>query len=143
MELDVDLPDDLPVVAHDADAVVRCVINLVSNAAKYSKESNWIGIRARPADGAVEVSVSDRGIGIHPNELDKIFDPFVRSADPRVGTKKGAGLGLTMTAEIMKAHGGKVLVQSRLGKGSTFTLRFPLSSHSHTSRTSDPTRDRR
>ena len=79
----------------------------------------------------------------HPNELDKIFDPFVRSADPRVGTKKGAGLGLTMTAEIMKAHGGKVLVQSRLGKGSTFTLRFPLSSHSHTSRTSDPTRDRR
>ena len=141
MELDVDLPDDLPVVAHDADAVVRCVINLVSNAAKYSKESNWIGIRARAVDGAVEVSVSDRGIGINPNELDKIFDPFVRSADPRVGTKKGAGLGLTMTAEIMKAHGGKVLVQSRLGKGSTFTLRFPLSSHSHTSRTVDPTRD--
>lgn len=141
MELDVDLPDDLPVVAHDADAVVRCVINLVSNAAKYSKESNWIGIRARAVDGAVEVSVSDRGIGIHPNELDKIFDPFVRSADPRVGTKKGAGLGLTMTAEIMKAHGGKVLVQSRLGKGSTFTLRFPLSSHPQHSRTADPSRD--
>ena len=126
MDLDVDLPMDLPVVAHDPDAVVRCVINLVSNAAKYSKDSNWIGVRARKVDGALEVSISDRGIGIHPNDLDRIFDPYFRAPDPRVGTKKGAGLGLTMTNDIMKAHGGKVLVQSRQGKGSTFTLRFPL-----------------
>lgn len=134
MDIDVDLPGDLPVVAHDVDAVVRCVINLVSNAAKYSKESNWIGVRARHVEGALEVSISDRGIGIHPQDLDRIFDPYVRGSDPRVGTKKGAGLGLTMTQEIMKAHGGKVLVQSRLGKGSTFTLRFPLRTSSPSGR---------
>lgn len=138
MDLDVDVPGDLPLVAHDPDAVVRCVINLVSNAAKYSKDSNWIGVRARHVDGALEVSISDRGIGIHPNDLDRIFDPYVRGTDPRVGTKKGAGLGLTMTQEIMKAHGGKVLVQSRLGKGSTFTLRFPLRTSSPAARTTDP-----
>lgn len=140
MDLDVDLPGDLPLVAHDPDAVVRCVINLVSNAAKYSKESNWIGVRARHVEGAIEISVSDRGIGIHPQDLDRIFDPYVRGSDPRVGTKKGAGLGLTMTQEIMKAHGGKVLVQSRLGKGSTFTLRFPLRTSPSAGRTVEPPR---
>lgn len=140
MELDVDLPGDLPPFAHDVDAVVRCVINLVSNAAKYSKESNWIGVRARHVEGALEVSISDRGIGIHGQDLDRIFDPYVRGSDPRVGTKKGAGLGLTMTQEIMKAHGGKVLVQSRLGKGSTFTLRFPLRTSAPTGRTVEPPR---
>lgn len=140
MDLDVDLPGDLPPVAHDVDAVVRCVINLVSNAAKYSKESNWIGVRARAVEGALEVSISDKGIGIHPQDLDRIFDPYVRGSDPRVGTKKGAGLGLTMTQEIMKAHGGKVLVQSRLGKGSTFTLRFPLRTAGPTMRTVEPPR---
>lgn len=140
MDIDVDLPGDLPPVPHDPDAVVRCVINLVSNAAKYSKDSNWIGVRARLVDGALEVNISDRGIGIHPQDLDRIFDPYVRGSDPRVGTKKGAGLGLTMTQEIMKAHGGKVLVQSRLGKGSTFTLRFPLRSALMPTRGAEPHR---
>lgn len=128
MELDVHIPDDLPPVPHDTDAVVRCVINLVLNAAKYSKESNWIGVRARQVEAAVEISVSDRGIGIHPNDLQRIFEPYFRSSDPRVGTRKGVGLGLTITQEIMKAHGGRVDAHSRQGKGTTFTLRFPLNS---------------
>lgn len=126
MELDIQVPSDLPPVPHDADAVVRCIINLMSNAAKYSKDSNWIGVRARKVEGALEVAVSDRGIGIAPADLQRIFEPYFRSNDPRVGTRKGAGLGLTITQEIMKAHGGRVDAQSRPGRGSTFTLRFPL-----------------
>lgn len=126
MELDIQVPTDLPPVPHDADAVVRCIINLMSNAAKYSKDSNWIGVRARKVEGALEVVVSDRGIGIAPADLQRIFEPYFRSNDPRVGTRKGAGLGLTITQEIMKAHGGRVDAQSRPGRGSTFTLRFPL-----------------
>ena len=125
-ELDVHLPVDLPRITHDSDAIVRCVINLVSNAAKYSSDSNWIGVRARVVDDGVEISISDRGIGIAPHDLRRIFEPYYRSQDPRARRRKGTGLGLTITQRIMEAHGGRVVAYSRPGRGSTFTLRFPL-----------------
>jgi signal transduction histidine kinase len=125
-ELDVELPDDLPTISHDADAVAQCVINLVSNAAKYSGPGGWIGVRGRLVDGGVEIVVSDQGIGIAPHDLRMIFEPFFRSADASARRRKGTGIGLAITRYIMEAHGGRVGVQSRPGKGSTFTLRFPL-----------------
>jgi len=125
-ELDVELPDDLPVVHFDADAVAQCVINLVSNAAKYSDPGGWIAIRFRVIDRFVEVAISDRGIGIPPHDLRQIFEPFYRSSDSLARRRKGTGIGLTITRYIMRAHGGDVSVSSRPGKGSTFTLRFPL-----------------
>jgi signal transduction histidine kinase len=125
-ELDVDLPADLPTVYHDPDAVAQCVINLVSNAAKYSPPEGWIGVRGRMVEGGVEITISDKGIGIAPHDLRQIFEPFYRSRDALARRRKGTGIGLTITHYIMKAHGGGVLVQSRPGQGSTFTLRFPL-----------------
>ncbi len=125
-ELDADLPADLPPVFHDGDAIAQCVINLVSNAAKYSPPSGWIGVRGRRVEGGVEITVSDKGIGIAAHDLRQIFEPFYRSRDAQARRRKGTGIGLTITRYIMRAHGGDVLVQSRPGQGSTFTLRFPL-----------------
>ncbi len=125
-DLDVDLPGDLPEVHLDADAVAQCVINLVSNAAKYSEPGGWIGVRGRVVESGVEITISDKGIGIAPHDLREIFEPFFRSRDALARRRKGTGIGLTITRYIMRAHGGDVSVQSRPGKGSTFTLRFPL-----------------
>ncbi len=125
-ELDVELPADLPEVAHDADAIAQCVINLVSNAAKYSDPNGWIGLRGRLVEGGVEITISDKGIGIAPHDLRRLFDPFFRSRDALARRRKGTGIGLTITRYIMRAHGGEVQVASRPGHGSTFTLRFPV-----------------
>lgn len=134
MRLDMVLPDGLPAVHHDADAVAQCVINLVSNAAKYSPEGESIHVEARVARGTlngkeqplIEVAVRDNGIGIAPHDLRSIFEPFYRSNDSLARRRKGTGIGLTITRYIMDAHGGDILVESKPGKGSTFTLRFPL-----------------
>lgn len=125
-ELDVDLPANFPDVPHDGDAVAQCVINLVSNAAKYSEPGGWIGVRGRRVESGVEITVSDKGIGIAPHDLRRLFDPFFRSRDALARRRKGTGIGLTITRYIMRSHGGDVQVASRPGKGSTFTLRFPL-----------------
>jgi two-component system sensor histidine kinase SenX3 len=105
--------------------VAQCVINLVSNAAKYSSPGGWIGVRGRVVEGGVEITVSDKGIGIAAHDLKQLFEPFFRSRDALARRRKGTGIGLTITRYIMVAHGGDVFVQSKPGQGSTFTLRFP------------------
>jgi len=132
--LEVILPDDLPAIHHDVDAVAQCVINLVSNASKYSDSGNTIRVVARVADGEladvsqdlVEVSVIDNGIGISAQDVRQIFEPFYRSRDNQARRRKGTGIGLTITRYIMEAHGGDIVVTSQPGVGSTFTLRFPV-----------------
>ena len=131
-DLDVSLPAHLPAVPHDPDAVIQCIINLVSNAAKYSEPGTWVRIRGREVEGGVEITVSDQGIGIVPSELRQIFEPFFRSEDRAARTRKGTGIGLTITRYIMDMHGGVVSVQSRPGVGSSFTLRFPWPGQSST-----------
>lgn len=126
MALEINVPYDLPEVYHDADAIAQCLINLVSNAAKYSEPGGWIGILGRRVEGGVELAVSDRGIGIAAHDLRRIFEPYYRSRDALARRRKGTGIGLTITRYIMEAHGGTISAQSRPGKGSTFTLRFPL-----------------
>ena len=130
-ELDIQLPHDMPEVRHDADAFAQCVINLVSNAAKYSGDGGRIVITARLVDDpklgrCVEVAVSDDGIGIPPHDLRRIFDPFFRSNDSLARRRKGTGIGLAITKYIIDSHGGQIGVQSRPGRGSTFTLRLPV-----------------
>ncbi|RME24615.1 MAG: sensor histidine kinase [Deltaproteobacteria bacterium] len=132
--LQVELPDDLPAVFHDPDAVGQCVINLVSNAVKYSPEGERVEVVARQRRGTlrgveqdlIEVAVTDHGIGIAPHDLRQIFEPFYRSRDSLARRRKGTGIGLTITRYIMDAHGGDIEVRSKPGHGSTFTLRFPL-----------------
>ncbi len=130
MHIDLELPDDLPVIWHDSDAVSQVVINLLSNAAKYGQEAGWIGVTVRVVGAErnqeICVSVADRGIGIAPAEQKHVFDQYYRSSDPLARRKKGTGLGLTIVRYIMEAHGGRVGIDSRQGEGTTFSLHFPL-----------------
>lgn len=126
MTLELALPDDLPVVWHDPDAVSQVLTNLLSNAAKYGQEARWVGVTVRATDEEVQVDVADRGIGIDPAEQQAIFEQYYRSSDPQARRRKGTGIGLTIVKYIMEAHGGWVGVASTPGKGSIFTLHFPL-----------------
>ncbi|MEC7983980.1 MAG: HAMP domain-containing sensor histidine kinase [Myxococcota bacterium] len=126
VEIELRLDSDLPFLRHDPDAVSQCVINLLSNAAKYSGEEKYILISTFQNSSGVDVSVEDQGIGISEEDLSHIFEPFFRSKEESARRRKGTGIGLAITKHIMEAHRGSILVRSRPGEGSTFTLRFPL-----------------
>lgn len=129
MDIQLSLPDDLPVVWHDADAVSQVLTNLLSNAAKYGQEAGWVRVSIDATDAELRVSVADGGIGIAPEEQVQIFEQYYRSSDPHARRKKGTGIGLTIVKYILEAHGGHVSLRSALGRGSTFTLHFPLRPH--------------
>ncbi|MFT4624226.1 MAG: signal transduction histidine kinase [Myxococcota bacterium] len=126
LELEIDLPEDLPPLWMDREAIKQVLTNLLSNAAKYGAEGGWVGIKVRLGIDGVDVSVSDRGIGIGPADLEKVFDDFFRSTDAEVRRRKGTGIGLSIVRYIVEAHGGVVSVDSTLGKGTTFTFTLPL-----------------
>jgi signal transduction histidine kinase len=124
--VEANLASALPAVAFDPDAVAQAVVNLLDNAAKYSGDSKFVGVRLLSEDSAVVFEVEDRGIGIPAEEHEKIFQQFYRSGT-RSG-KGGYGLGLYLVKHIMDAHGGRVEVQSEAGRGSRFRLVFPFPS---------------
>jgi signal transduction histidine kinase len=126
MVVDVDIPDDLPRVWFDREAMGQVMTNLLSNAAKYGETGGWVGVTARAGDTHVTVTVADRGMGIVPSELHRVFDDFFRSADPRVRRSKGTGIGLAIVRYIVEAHGGSIHVASTPGQGAVFTMLLPL-----------------
>ncbi len=118
---------DLPQVWGDFKALTQCLQNLIVNAIKYGGSARWIGIRASVSGNQnfgreVVIDIEDRGLGIGPEDLKKIFDPFYRSPAVTGEQIHGSGLGLSIVKSIAEAMGGKLTVQSDLGKGSTFTL---------------------
>jgi signal transduction histidine kinase len=121
----------LPMVAADFNALSHCLQNLISNAVKYGGDARWVGIRARVTNESngskqVEISVSDRGIGIRSEDLKQIFEPFYRSAEATAAQIHGSGLGLPLAKKITEAVGGRLTVQSEFGHGSTFTVHLPV-----------------
>jgi two-component system phosphate regulon sensor histidine kinase PhoR len=131
--MDLTLPDDLPAVDHDAEAIRQVIQNLISNASKYGEAGAWIGIECRYDEEFVRVIVTDKGLGISEEELPQIFDRFFRSRDKAARRKKGTGIGLTIVRYIMEAHHGTVSVASEIGVGTAFTLHFPLPATAGTS----------
>jgi len=126
-EVERDVPPDLPAVTGELMAVSQCLENLITNALKYSRDERWIGIRGRVVEDGkggrqVQISVSDRGIGISPEDLPHIFEPFYRSPSVRVAQIHGTGLGLALARQVAEAMGGSLEVASVPGRGSTFTL---------------------
>ena len=120
----------LPPVLGDATALRHAVQNLVSNAAKYGSEGRWIGVSASRSkddakEPAIEIRVSDRGLGIPADELESIFDPFYRGSQAVADQIHGTGLGLTLVKRIVEAHRGSLRVVSKPGKGTEFVLLLP------------------
>ena len=118
-------PEEVTISA-DTDALAAALINLISNVIKYSEHEKYLKISANIKNKFVIIYIEDHGIGISENEQKKIFDTFYRSTDDKVQTLGGAGLGLTLVQHIVKAHNGKIKVESRPGKGTTFIIYLPL-----------------
>ena len=117
----------LPPVAADRIRVERILDNLIDNAIKYSPEGGEISVAVRSEDTHMTVSVRDQGIGISPANVEKLFQPFGRLETAVHGlTIGGVGLGLVVCWHLVEAHGGKIWVESELGKGSTFYFTLPL-----------------
>jgi signal transduction histidine kinase len=110
----------------DERKVKQVLLNLLSNAIKFTPEGGRIEVRAAPADGTVEVSVMDTGVGIAPEDQAAVFEEFrqVGMADKKA---EGTGLGLALSRKFVELHGGKIWVQSEVGRGSTFTFTLPVS----------------
>jgi two-component system phosphate regulon sensor histidine kinase PhoR len=125
LELEVRRPDGPVPVEADPDAVRQALLNLVDNAVKYSAGRKRVAVRlAATADGA-EIGVSDSGIGIAPEDRQRIFEAFYRSPEAVRHDPKGVGLGLKIVKHIMDAHGGSIAVEGGPGRGTTVTLKFP------------------
>ncbi len=135
--LTVTIPDSLPLVRGEPAAIAQCLLNLLDNAMKYSRQRKEIHVAAAVRDGAVAISVRDRGLGIAPRDQRRVFEKFVRLETGLVHDVKGAGLGLSLVDQIVRAHGGRVELTSAAGEGSTFTLVFPAAGLSG-ARTEEP-----
>jgi two-component system, OmpR family, sensor kinase len=107
----------VPSLAAEAGLLARVFDNLLSNAAKYSDASAPIAVRLQARDGAVAVTVEDRGIGIAPEDQARVFTPFFRTDRSRARDTGGVGLGLALSKQIVDAHGGRITLSSRLGEG--------------------------
>jgi len=124
--VNLEIDEAVPEVKGDADALEQAVLNLLANAVKYSGESRDIGLRLRRETAEAVVDVTDHGIGIAPEEQPRVFEKYYRVAAKQNEAIPGAGLGLALVAQIARAHGGRVELESTLGKGSTFSIRLPL-----------------
>jgi signal transduction histidine kinase len=130
------VPEALPWVLGDPKALSRCLQNLIGNAAKYSGKSRWIGVcaevyEATHRDKEIRIKVKDRGLGISPSELDRIFEPFYRSPNVLAAQIHGTGLGLSVARHIAEAMGGRVSVTSEVGVGSVFILHLRIAEEAY------------
>ncbi len=119
------IDDRVADIRADERKLKQVLLNLLSNAIKFTPEGGRIEVRAAPADGTVEVSVTDTGVGIAPGDQDAVFEEFrqVGATDKKA---EGTGLGLTLSRKFVELHGGKIWVQSEVGHGSTFSFTLPV-----------------
>jgi signal transduction histidine kinase len=134
MDVQVDLPEDLPPVLGDEAALRRVFQNLISNALKYGAAGGWIGVSAGKSGADVRVVVADKGMGISASDQARIFEPFYRGGDAVDAGIQGAGLGLSLVQRIVEVHGGRVAVSSKPGAGSEFIVHLPAAGEEPVSR---------
>ncbi len=126
VRLTTHIAEDLPLVYADSDAMEEAVQNLLDNAFKYTGVEKRIAVEVRRAGREVEIAVCDNGPGISRADQNRIFDSFYRVDDRLSRATEGSGLGLALTRHIVHAHGGKIRVESELGKGARFIVALPL-----------------
>jgi len=122
--IETDVPADLPLAPMDFVLITRVLVNLLDNALKYSSPDTPIEVKAHVASGHLEIEVADRGIGIPPEDLPRVFDKFYRVQRPH--SVSGTGLGLSICKGIVEAHGGFIAAENRAGGGTVITLALPL-----------------
>jgi two-component system sensor histidine kinase SenX3 len=125
-------------VLGDADQLVKALRNLIDNAVSYSPESTRVAVAVRRDSDVVEISVTDQGIGIPEDDLQRIFERFYRVDPARSRATGGTGLGLSIVKHVAGNHGGEVTVWSSEGAGSTFTIRLPEHAAPVEGRSADP-----
>src|SRR5262249_14736061 len=125
INLEVTVDDRLGDFVGDESKIEQMQLNLHSNAVKLTRERGRIGINARQTDGAVKITVSDTGIGIAPEDQAKMYEEFRQVGGDYAHKKEGTGLGLTLAKKFVELHGGKIWVESEVGKGSTFSFTLP------------------
>ena len=109
----------------DERKLKQILLNLLSNAVKFTPPGGRVSVRAEPVDGAVELAVSDTGIGIAPGDHEAVFEAFRQGTQDHAGRREGTGLGLTLTRKFVELHGGTIRVTSEVGRGSTFSFSLP------------------
>ena len=119
--IDLAIDERLSSFMGDERKLKQIMLNLLSNAVKFTPNGGRIGVKASPADGGVQISVSDTGVGIKLEDQQAVFEEFRQVGDD-AHKREGTGLGLTLTKKLVELHGGRIRVESEIGKGSTFTF---------------------
>ena len=125
LALDVAIDAGVATVRADERKIKQVMLNLLSNAIKFTPEGGRITVLAAPGNGCVEVSVKDTGIGIAPEDQGVVFEEF-RQVGSSAAKQEGTGLGLALCRRFIELHGGRIWVDSEVGKGSAFTFALPV-----------------
>jgi signal transduction histidine kinase len=125
--LQLDIDPRLGELVGDERKVKQVLLNLLSNAVKFTPEGGRISLRASRTDGMVEIAVTDTGIGIAPKDQAAVFEEFRQVGSDETRKQEGTGLGLTLAKKFVELHGGRIWVESELGRGATFTFTLPVS----------------
>ena len=124
--IESEISNQMPKIVADSEALSQALFNLLDNALKYSRKSLKALLRAWPDGDYVFLEVQDEGIGISKEEQKRVFEKFYRSDNVDESSIKGSGIGLTLVSHIVKAHGGEVLLESEVGRGTKVTIKLPL-----------------
>jgi signal transduction histidine kinase len=124
--LEVGVDAQLGEIKGDERKVKQVLLNLLSNAIKFTPEGGRVGVHAGLVDGVAEISVSDTGVGIAPEDHEAVFEEFRQVGTDYAKKHEGTGLGLTLSRRFVELHGGKIWVKSQLGQGATFTFTLPV-----------------
>jgi signal transduction histidine kinase len=127
VELTLELPQKVPGIAADRDRLMQVMLNLLSNAAKFSgRAPGKVAVSLVQEGGFLRVDVADNGVGISASDQEVIFEKFRQAGDMLTGKPQGSGLGLHISRRIIEHFGGRMWVTSRPGEGSCFSFTFPL-----------------
>jgi signal transduction histidine kinase len=122
----IDFPSDFPILDADPDRIVQVLRNLLDNAVKYSPRGGVVVVRGEMREDEIVISVADQGVGIAPEDLNRLFEKFFRVTSGLGRHVVGSGLGLPISLTIVAAHGGRIWAESKVGEGSTFYFTLPL-----------------
>jgi signal transduction histidine kinase len=122
LELIIDTEVEEKLILCDSVEIERCIINLVSNAVKFTPRGGTVWVNIYDMGSKVQISVKDNGIGIAQEHHEKVFDRFGQIENPIISTKVGSGIGLTLVRSLVELHGGSINIISELGKGSEFII---------------------